>query len=508
MKSGIIVSAMTLISRVLGLVRDVVIANLMGAGAAADVFFFANKIPNFLRRLFAEGAFAQAFVPVLTEYRQGKDIDAQRLLIARVSGTLGTLVTIVTLVGVIASPIVAALFGMGWFVDWYTDGPQGHKFVLASDLLRITFPYLWFITFTALAGAVLNTLGKFAVAAFTPVFLNIAIIVAALWLGPQLEQPEYALAWGVFFGGLVQFLFQIPFMKRAGLLVRPQWGWSDPGVTKIRKLMIPALFGVSVSQINLLLDTFIASFLMSGSISWLYYSDRLLEFPLGLFGIAIATVILPALSSRHVDKSADEFSRTLDWGIRKVVLLGLPAMAGLIVLAEPMLMVLFMRGEFTPEDARLASYSLFAYGSGLLSFMLVKVLATGFYSRQDTKRPVKYGIIAMVSNMVFNVIFAIPFGYVGLAIATSMSAAVNAGLLGYNLWRDGVLKRYPGTLTYLTKVTVAVVAMIALLLYLGPNREWWLAAAFMERVWQLAMLVGAGAGVFLVTLLLLRVKIR
>ncbi|WP_417688047.1 murein biosynthesis integral membrane protein MurJ [Pseudidiomarina sp.] len=508
LKSGIIVSAMTLISRVLGLVRDVVIANLMGAGAAADVFFFANKIPNFLRRLFAEGAFAQAFVPVLTEYRQGKDIDAQRLLIARVSGTLGTLVTIVTLVGVIASPIVAALFGMGWFVDWYTDGPQGHKFVLASDLLRITFPYLWFITFTALAGAVLNTLGKFAVAAFTPVFLNIAIIVAALWLGPQLEQPEYALAWGVFFGGLVQFLFQIPFMKRAGLLVRPQWGWSDPGVTKIRKLMIPALFGVSVSQINLLLDTFIASFLMSGSISWLYYSDRLLEFPLGLFGIAIATVILPALSSRHVDKSADEFSRTLDWGIRKVVLLGLPAMAGLIVLAEPMLMVLFMRGEFTPEDARLASYSLFAYGSGLLSFMLVKVLATGFYSRQDTKRPVKYGIIAMVSNMVFNVIFAIPFGYVGLAIATSMSAAVNAGLLGYNLWRDGVLKRYPGTLTYLTKVTVAVVAMIALLLYLGPNREWWLAAALMERVWQLALLVGAGAGVFLVTLLLLRVKIR
>lgn len=508
MKSGIIVSAMTLISRVLGLVRDVVIANLMGAGAAADVFFFANKIPNFLRRLFAEGAFAQAFVPVLTEYRQGKELDAQRLLIARVSGTLGTLVTIVTLVGVIASPIVAALFGMGWFVDWSTDGPQGHKFVLASDLLRITFPYLWFITFTALAGAVLNTLGKFAVAAFTPVFLNIAIIVAALWLGPQLEQPEYALAWGVFFGGLVQFLFQIPFMKRAGLLVRPQWGWSDPGVTKIRKLMIPALFGVSVSQINLLLDTFIASFLMSGSISWLYYSDRLLEFPLGLFGIAIATVILPALSSRHVDKSADEFSRTLDWGIRKVVLLGLPAMAGLIVLAEPMLMVLFMRGEFTPEDARFASYSLFAYGSGLLSFMLVKVLATGFYSRQDTKRPVKYGIIAMVSNMVFNVIFAIPLGYVGLAIATSLSAAVNAGLLGYNLWRDGVLKRYPGTLTYLTKVTLAVVAMIALLFYLGPNRDWWLAADFMERVWQLALLVGAGAGTFLAMLLVLRVKIR
>ncbi|WP_411360612.1 murein biosynthesis integral membrane protein MurJ [Pseudidiomarina sp. YC-516-91] len=507
-KSGIIVSAMTLISRVLGLVRDVVIANLMGAGAAADVFFFANKIPNFLRRLFAEGAFAQAFVPVLTEYKQGKPLEDTRLLVARVSGTLGTLVTIVTLIGVIGSPIVAALFGMGWFVDWYNDGPQGDKFVLASDLLRITFPYLWFITFTALAGAILNTLGKFAVAAFTPVFLNVAIIGFALWLGPQLEQPEYALAWGVFAGGLVQFLFQIPFLKRAGLLVRPRWGWRDPGVTKIRTLMIPALFGVSVSQINLLLDTFIASFLMSGSISWLYYSDRLLEFPLGLFGIAIATVILPALSSRHVDKSAEEFSRTLDWGIRKVVLLGLPAMAGLIVLAEPMLMVLFMRGEFTPEDARFASYSLYAYGSGLLSFMLVKVLATGFYSRQDTKRPVKYGIIAMVSNMVFNVIFAIPFGYVGLAIATSMSAALNAGLLGYNLWRDGVLKRYPGTLTYLSKVTAAVLAMIALLVYFAPTRDWWLAAEFMARVWRLSLLIGAGALSYLAVLLLLRVKLR
>ncbi|WP_417685303.1 murein biosynthesis integral membrane protein MurJ [Pseudidiomarina gelatinasegens] len=504
-KSGIIVSFMTLISRVMGLVRDVVIANLMGAGAAADVFFFANKIPNFLRRLFAEGAFAQAFVPVLTEYKQGQTIEAQRLLIARVAGTLGTLVTIVTLIGVIASPVVAAMFGTGWFLDWYHDGPQGHKFVLASDLLRITFPYLWFITFTALAGAILNTIGKFAVAAFTPVFLNIAIIAFAIWVAPQLEQPEYALAWGVFVGGAVQFLFQIPFLKRAGLLVWPRWGWHDPGVTKIRTLMIPALFGVSVSQINLLFDTFIASFLMSGSISWLYYSDRLLEFPLGLFGIAIATVILPALSSRHVDKSPDEFSKTLDWGIRTVVLLGLPAMCGLIVLAEPMLMVLFMRGEFTPEDARLASYSLFAYGSGLLSFMLVKVLATGFYSRQDTKRPVKYGIIAMVTNMVFNVIFAIPYGYVGLAIATSLSAAVNAGLLGYNLWRDGVLKRYPGTLTYLTKVALAVAAMVAVVLYLVPARPWWLASEFIDRVWQLALLIGAGAGTYLLSLFLLRV---
>ncbi len=293
LRSGMIVSAMTLVSRVLGLVRDVVVANLMGAGAAADVFFFANKIPNFLRRLFAEGAFSQAFVPVLTEYHAAGDVDKTRLLIARAAGTLGGIVTIVTLVGVLGSGVVTALFGFGWFWDWvHGTAPGAEKFELASLLLKITFPYLWFVTFVALSGAILNTLGKFAISSFTPVFLNIAIIGCAVFVAPHLAKPEIGLAIGVFVGGLVQFGFQLPFLYREGYLVRPQWGWNDPGVTKIRKLMLPALFGVSVTQINLLLDTLIASFLMTGSISWLYYSDRLLEFPLGLFGIAIATVIL------------------------------------------------------------------------------------------------------------------------------------------------------------------------------------------------------------------------
>ncbi|EKE80835.1 murein biosynthesis integral membrane protein MurJ [Idiomarina xiamenensis] len=508
LRSGLVVSTMTLLSRMLGLVRDVVIANLMGAGAAADVFFFANKIPNFLRRLFAEGAFAQAFVPVLVEYQQGKELPDRQLLIARVAGTLGTIVSIVTLVGMIASPLVTALFGTGWFIDWWQGGPQAQKFVLASDLLRITFPYLWFITFTALAGAILNTLGKFAVAAFTPVFLNVAIILAAIWLAPQLDEPEYGLAWGVFFGGLIQFLFQLPFLKRAGLLVRPRWGWSDPGVKKIRKLMLPALFGVSVSQINLLFDTLIASFLMSGSISWLYYSDRLLEFPLGLFGIAIATVILPALSARHSDRSAIEFQRTLDWGIRMVVLLGLPAMAGLIVLAQPMLMVLFMHGAFSYSDAQMASYSLIAYATGLLSFMLVKVLATGFYSRQDTKRPVKFGIIAMLTNMVFNVIFAIPFGYVGLALATALSALVNAGLLGITLKREGALVWQPGSVSFLSKVLLATLLMTVLLVMLQPALPDWQHWSVSERSWRLAALIGVGGGAYLLSLLVLGVRPR
>ncbi|QSX38080.1 murein biosynthesis integral membrane protein MurJ [Shewanella sedimentimangrovi] len=500
-RSGLIVSAMTLISRVLGLVRDVVVANLMGAGASADVFFFANKIPNFLRRLFAEGAFAQAFVPVLTEYQEKHSSEETRELLSKVAGTLGGLVTLVTLFGVVASPVLAALFGGGWFVAWLNDEPNGEKFELASLMLKITFPYLWFITFTALAGSILNTRGRFAVSAFTPVFLNIAIIAAALWLSPQLQRPELGLAWGVFFGGLIQFLFQIPFLLRAGALVKPSWGWHHPGVVKIRTLMLPALFGVSVSQINLLFDTFIASFLVTGSISWLYYSDRLLEFPLGLFGIAIATVILPALSRKHVNDEGHEFSRTLDWGIRAVILLGMPAMTGLIVLAKPMLMVLFMRGAFDISDVTMASYSLMAYGSGLLSFMLVKVLAPGYYSRQDTRTPVRYGIVAMVSNMVFNILLAIPFGYVGLAIATSMSAALNAGLLYRGLHKARVYSAGAATLIFLAKVVLACLLMAALLWYLLPQQTVWLEWSFSHRAGVLLGLIGAGALCYAIVLL-------
>lgn len=502
-RSGAIVSVMTLISRVLGLVRDVVVANLMGAGSSADVFFFANKIPNFLRRLFAEGAFAQAFVPVLTQYQEKESSEEVKLLLSKVAGTLGLLVTVVTLIGVLASPILTALFGAGWFMAWVNDEPDGAKFELASLMLKITFPYLWFITFTALAGSILNTRGRFAVSAFTPVFLNVAIIAAALWLSPTLDKPEIGLAWGVFFGGVIQFLFQIPFLLQERALVKPSWGWNHPGVVKIRTLMIPALFGVSVSQINLLLDTFIASFLVTGSISWLYYSDRLLEFPLGLFGIAIATVILPALSKKHVNAEGEGFGRTMDWGIRAIVLLGLPAMMGLIVLAQPMLMVLFMRGAFGVSDVEMASYSLIAYGTGLLSFMLIKVLAPGYYARQDTKTPVRYGIIAMVSNMGFNIIFAVPFGYVGLAIATSLSALLNASLLYRGLHLAGVYRVSRQTIIFFIKTLLATVVMVALLLYFSPEQAQWLDWSLIERMSHLfALILGGALGYFIALVLL------
>ncbi|QYJ78080.1 murein biosynthesis integral membrane protein MurJ [Shewanella acanthi] len=501
LKSGMIVSAMTLISRVLGLVRDVVVANLMGAGTSADVFFFANKIPNFLRRLFAEGAFAQAFVPVLTEYQEKNTSEETRELLRKVSGTLGLLVTIVTLIGVIASPVLSALFGGGWFVAWLNDEPEGAKFELATVVLKITFPYLWFITFTALAGSILNTRGRFAVSAFTPVFLNVAIIAAAVFFAPTSEQPEITLAWGVFCGGLIQFLFQIPFLLREKALVKPSWGWHHPGVVKIRTLMIPALFGVSVSQINLLFDTFIASFLMTGSISWLYYSDRLLEFPLGLFGIAIGTVILPALSKNHVNAEGDGFGKTMDWGVKAIILLGLPAMMGLIVLAKPMLMVLFMRGAFSVQDVEMASYSLMAYGSGLLSFMLIKVLAPGYYSRQDTKTPVRYGIIAMITNMGFNLIFAIPFGYVGLAIATSMSALLNATLLYRGLHKAGVYTLTKPTLVFCVKAMVSAALMVVVLYYFLPSQSQWLEWQFWGRAKALMALIALGAIAYSVGLL-------
>ncbi len=508
LKSGIIVSAMTLISRVLGLVRDVVVANLMGAGASADVFFFANRIPNFLRRLFAEGAFSQAFVPVLTEYHASGDINKTRDLIARASGTLGVLVTIVTLIGVLGSGAVTALFGAGWFLDWLNGGTAAGKFELASLLLKITFPYLWFITFVALSGAILNTLGKFAVSSFTPVFLNVMMILCAWYLSPNLEQPEVGLAIGVFLGGLVQFLFQLPFLIKAGVLVRPKWGWKDPGVVKIRTLMIPALFGVSVSQINLLFDSFVASFLQTGSISWLYYSDRLLEFPLGLFGIAIATVILPALSRKHVDAHSDGFAHTMDWGIRMVTFLGIPAMLGLMVLAKPMLMVLFMRGEFTPSDVEQASYSLLAYSSGLLSFMLIKVLAPGYYSRQDTKTPVRYGIIAMVSNIVLNAIFAWFYGYVGLAVATSMSAFLNMALLYRGLHLQGVYHLTRKTVWFVARLVMAGAVMTGALLWQLDTMATWLSWGISQRALTLTGLIGLGVASYLAILLLLGVRLK
>lgn len=510
-KSGLIVSAMTMLSRVLGLVRDVVIANIMGAGAAADAFFFANKIPNFLRRLFAEGAFAQSFVPVLSEY-QHKDEETgrqeTRKLIAQVSGTLGVIVTIVTLIGMIASPIIVTIFGPGFLIESVKEGGSSEKFDLASDLLKITFPYLWFISFTALSGAILNTMGKFAVASFTPVLLNVAIITMAIFTHESFSKPEYALAWGVFLGGFAQFVFQLPFLYKAGALTRPRWGWHANGVKKIRKLMAPALFGVSVTQINLLLDTQIATLLVTGSVSWLYYADRLLEFPLGLFGIGIATVILPSLSKLHTSKNNLQFSATLDWGLRVISLFGWPALAGLMVLAQPIIMVLFMGGEFSERDVQQVSFALFAYLSGLISFMFIKILAPGYYARQDTKTPVRIGIIAMTANMAFNIMLAPFLSYVGLALATTLSASLNAFLLYRGLKSQNVFSLTKETKILMVKLICSASVMAYVVYYLSPEFKIWTEKSFFEQVWQLVICISCGMLSYFLMIFTLGVRLK
>lgn len=498
LKSGVIVSAMTLLSRILGLVRDIVVAGLLGTSAAADVFLFANRIPNFLRRLFAEGAFSKAFVPVLAEYNADNDLNKTREFIAKVSGTLGVLVSIVTLIGVIASPLIAALFGTGWFLDWLNGGENAEKFDQASFLLKITFPYLWFITFVALSGAVLNTLGKFSVMAFSPVLLNVAIIAVAILGAPYVSSPNIALAWGVFLGGLLQFLFQIPFMKKEGLLVKPRWAWHDEGVTKVRKLMIPALFGVSVTQLNLLINQIIASFLITGSISWLYYADRLIEFPLGLFGIAISTVVLPALSRIAKQKDLNEhqrsvqFADTMDWGVRMVLLLGLPAMIGMLILAKPLVMTIFMRGQFSPDDVIAAGNALSVMCFGLLSYMLISVLANGFYAHQNTKTPVKIGMIAAASNIGFGIL-AVPFGYLGLAMASALSALVNASLLYRGLRQNGTYQVSKQTALFAFKLVIAACIMGGIIAYFSPDFSGWLTLSTSAKIHWILWLIAVAA---------------
>ncbi len=509
-RSGMIVSAMTMISRILGLVRDAVVANLLGASAAADVFLFANRIPNFLRRLFAEGAFAQAFVPVLSDIKEQQGDDKVRLFVAQAAGTLGTILLVVTLFGVIASPVIAALFGTGWFIDWWQGGEDAGKFELASALLKLTFPYLFFVSLVALSGAVMNVYNRFAVAAFTPVLLNISIITCAIFLHDQFSVGAYALAIGVFVGGLVQLLFQLPFLYRARMLSRPQWAWQDENVKKVRKLMLPALFGVSISQINLLLDTMIASMLMTGSIAWLYYSDRLIEFPLGLFGIGIATVILPALSKLHSTKSTRDFQHTLDWGVRFVIFLGLPAMFGLMVISPLIITVLFDHGAFQNgeiDHVQAVSYGVMAYSVGLVSFMLIKVLAPGFYSRQDTKTPVKIGIKTLVLNMLFNIMLAPFIGYLGLALATSMSASCNAYLLYRQLHKEGVYQFSSMSLRFSFKCLFSSVFMAAVVWYVGQRFAWqtW---HFMEQVSLLAGLLVLAALVYFSSLFVMGIRLN
>lgn len=502
LRSSAVVGLMTMLSRVLGLVRDVVIAGYFGASGSADAFFVAFKIPNFLRRLFAEGAFSQAFVPVLSEYRSQRDLLAVQQLVYRVSGALGSVLLAVTLLGVLGAPLLAALFAPGFYMD------AGEKFDLAAQMLRITFPYLALISLTAFCGAILNAYGRFAVPAFTPVLLNLTLIFAAVVLSPQFETPIMALAWGVFMAGALQLLFQLPFLARLQLVPMPQRGWNDEGVRRILKLMLPALFGVSVAQINLLLDTVLASFLQTGSVSWLYYSDRLSELPLGVFGIAIATVILPSLSRKHAEQSPEHFRKTLDWAVRMVLLIGVPAAVALVVLAEELLTTLFHYGSMTDLDIEMSARSLRAYALGLVAFMLIKVLATGFFARQNTRTPVKVAAQAMAANMVLNLILIWPLAHAGLALATALSAFMNAGMLLRGLIKDGVFHWQQGWGVFALRLLLANGALGGLLFWLSrPSADWLVADVWQRGIWM-ATLVFGGLAVYVIVLLASGMRLR
>ncbi|WP_031434748.1 murein biosynthesis integral membrane protein MurJ [Methylomarinum vadi] len=499
-KSTAIVSSMTMISRILGFIRDMLFARIFGVDSGTDAFFVAFKIPNFLRRLFAEGAFAQSFVPVLSDYKEQGGREALKAFIDRTGGTLALVLMLVTILGVVGAPVLITIFAPGFL--W-----EGEQYDLAVQMLRITFPYLFFISSVAFAGGILNSHDKFAVPAFTPVFLNLCMIAAAIWLSPLMPDPVVALAWGVFAAGVVQLLFQFPALLRLGLVPRLRFGFYDAGVKRIMKLMLPAIFGVSITQINLLLDTLIASFLATGSVSWLYYSDRLVEFPLGVFGIALATVILPSLSKNHAADQQEEFSRSLDWGLRLVLLIGMPAALGLFLLAEPMLSTLFQYHEFGRDDVQMAGLSLRAYAIGLLGFILVKVLVPGFTSRKDTKTPVRYGIYAMIANMAMNVALVFPLAHAGLALATSLGAFFNASLLLSRLLKEKVYRPGRRWRIFILRIILANEIM-AVFLYRLVDAELWFGWGAEQRVMNLAAWIGLGALVYALALLLSGFRFR
>ena len=495
------VSSMTLVSRILGFVRDMLIARIFGAGMATDAFFVAFRIPNLLRRLFAEGAFSYAFVPILSEYKNHRTLEETRELIDHVTALMGIVLFVVTLIGVIAAPLIIYVSAPG-----FSANPQ--KFSLTVELLQITFPYILFISLVSLSGGILNTFGRFSVPAFTPALLNLSFIGCALWLAPLLDPPILALAWAVFIGGVLQLAFQLPFLARVKLLPRPRFKSNDTGAWRIVKQMGPAVFGVSVGQISLLISTIFASFLITGSVSWLYYADRLMEFPVGLLGVALGTVLLPSLSRYYTNNSIEEYSHLLDWGLRLTVMMALPAALVLALLATPLITTLFYHGEFSVNDVWMTRNALVAYSVGLLGLILIKVLAPGFYARQNIKTPVKIAVITLVVTQIMNLAFIIPLQHTGLALAISLGACFNAILLYYKLRSHQIYQPQPGWLIFFIKVLTALVVLATVLWFAMGSNTSWLENSPMERIIRLTWVVTLGAISYFASLWLLGIRLK
>jgi putative peptidoglycan lipid II flippase len=495
------VSSMTLISRVLGFVRDALIARIFGAGLATDAFFVAFRIPNLLRRLFAEGAFAQAFVPILAEYRTREGDAGTKLLVDRTATLLALALVAVSLLGIALAPVIIYVSAPGFSAN-------AEKFDMTVAMLRVTFPYILFISLVSLAGGILNTWRKFAVPAFTPSLLNVSFIVAALFFAPYFNPPVMVLAWAVFAGGVLQLALQIPYLAKIGMLPRPRLAWRDPGVRRILLLMGPAVLGVSVSQLSLIINTIFASFLENGSVSWLYYADRLMEFPTGLLGVALGTVLLPSLSKYHAEKDGAAFNRLLDWGLRLTLMLALPAALALAVLAVPLIATLFHYGAFGVHDLMMTRQALMAYAIGLLGLIMVKVLAPGFYARQDIRTPVKIAIITLLATQVLNAALIMPLKHAGLALSIGLGACLNAGLLLSKLKSHGIYTPHAGWGAFIAKLAVALTVMGVILWFaMGPD-AWWLHAPGLQRMAALCGLVVVGSGAYFATLFTLGFRPR
>jgi putative peptidoglycan lipid II flippase len=496
----LLIGGFTFLSRILGFVRDILFASTFGASPAMDAFLVAFKIPNFFRRLFAEGAFSQAFVPVLGELHHRDGHEAARDLVAHASGTLGFVLLVFSVLGILTAPWVIDVFAPGFLAQ-----PATHA--LAAGMLRWTFPYLFFIALVALSAGALNVYGHYAAPAATPILLNLTLIAATLGLTRLVRVPITALAIGVLVAGALQLAFQIPFLARQGLLARPRIGFRHPAVRRILALMLPSLFGASVMQVNLLIDTAVATFLAPGSVSWLYYADRLMEFPLGVFAVALGSVVLPRLTKAHSRRTGADFSRTLDNALRLVVLVVLPAAVGLAALAGPLLITLFTRGAFDAFDARMSAWALVAYAVGLLGFTSIKILAPGYYARQDTRTPVRIGLLAVGANLLLMAILVPlwlergwPAPHAALALATSLAALLNAALLARGLHRRRHWRPAPGWTPLLLRTLTASALMAAVLLAFAPSFATWLRWDLWIRVGNLVAWVLAGVGVYVLGL--------
>ncbi|MCJ1884803.1 murein biosynthesis integral membrane protein MurJ [Pseudomonas sp. LA21] len=501
LKSLAAVSSMTMISRVLGFVRDTIVARMFGAGMATDAFFVAFKLPNLLRRIFAEGAFSQAFVPILAEYKTQQGEEATRTFIAYVSGLLTLILALVTALGMLAAPWVIWVTAPG-----FVDSPE--KFELTSALLRVTFPYILLISLASLAGAILNTWNRFSVPAFVPTLLNVSMILFALFLTPYFNPPIMALGWAVLAGGLAQLLYQLPHLKKIGMLVLPRINLRDSGVWRVLKQMGPAILGVSVSQISLIINTIFASFLVAGSVSWMYYADRLMELPSGVLGVALGTILLPSLAKTYASDDRHEYSRLMDWGLRLCFLLVLPCSLALAVISEPLTVALFQYGKFSAHDALMTQRALIAYAVGLLGIILVKVLAPGFYARQNIKTPVKIALFTLVSTQLMNLVFIGPLKHAGLALAISLAACLNAGLLFWQLRKHQLFDPQPGWGKFIAKLVVSVLVMCAVLIGMMYVMPAWDEGGMPIRLVRLGALVVAGVVAYFGMLALLGFRLR